>query len=125
MTLAETMVALAVIFIALLPLLAMIPGGTAARMRCEERESSALLAQRKLEQVCATLKLDFGATVDGTGTFAADGYPSYAYDVQTTLDPIYPVKTVRVVAWRDTDGDATLDSSETGAEMYTKVAQRG
>jgi Tfp pilus assembly protein PilV len=125
LTLAETMVALAVIFVALLPLLAMLPGGTAARMQCEDRATTALLAQRKIEQVAVSLNTDFNATVDGAGTFAADGEPAYAYSVQTTLDPTYPVKTICVEVWRDADGNGTRGPQETATQLYTKAARRG
>ena len=125
LTLAETMVALAVIFVALLPLLAMLPGGTAARMRCEDQATTALLAQRKVEQVAACLNSDFSAIVDGVGTFAADGEPAYAYSVQTTLDGTYPVKTICVEVWRDADGNGTLGLEETSTQLYTKAARRG
>ncbi len=122
LTLAETVIAMAIISMALMPLMMMLPGGSNAQLHAQRVMLCTVLAERKMEEARAALAADFTSTPGGTGDFSADGYSKYAYSV-TIADVVgRPLKSVHVLVWQDGDADSVAASHEYQTTLDTLVA---
>lgn len=122
LTLTEVVVALAVIAVALIPLMALLPGGSACYLHAERVGLCTLLAQRKMDETTSALMADYNATPSGTGDFSAEGHAGYRYTVSVTQVSGRPLKSLYVLVWEDRDGDGIADSHEYPTTLYTLVA---
>jgi hypothetical protein len=113
---------MAIISMALMPLMMMLPGGSQAQLHAQRVMLCTVLAERKMEGVRAALAADFTSTPGGTGDFSADGYGKYAYSV-TVADVVgRPLKSVHVLVWQDGDADGVAASHEHQTTLDTLVA---
>ncbi len=118
-TLAEAVVASALLVIAIVPLLKAL---TAAQVmdRVIERKSWALMvAQRELERVRAQCLYDYEASFRRTSAVVQNGHLCTVSDDE---DPL--LRTITVFVGFDADGDGILSSGEIEVQLCTRLARR-
>jgi type II secretory pathway pseudopilin PulG len=123
LTLAETVIAMALIGIALVPLMMMLPGGSSAQLHAQRVMLCTLLAERKMEESKSALITDFDSTPGGEGDFSTDGYAEYRYSVTIADVSGSPLKSIHVLVWEDHDGDGVASSHERQTTLDTLVAR--
>jgi Tfp pilus assembly protein PilV len=133
LSLVEVVVAMAIVTIALLPLMSMLPMQSMSQARAERLTTTTILAQSKLEEVRSAFNADFSAPLasggicpggQAAGDFASQGYPRYRYTVRVTDVRPNMLRAIRVSAWHDADGDRQVDPGEREVKLVTQVARR-
>lgn len=121
-TLLEVIIAIAVLSIALIPLMEMLPRAFLLDRQLEREAKVAFLAQRKLEEAKSKIIYDFSQDYSET----ANAFPSpdsdYKYIVSDDLGT--EIKEITIDAWYDGDGNGGIGSDEEHIELNTKVAKR-
>jgi hypothetical protein len=114
---------MAIIGMALVPLMMMLPGGSEAQLAAQQVMLCTVLAERKVEEARSALVADFTSTPGGTGDFSGDGYADYRYSV-TVADIVgRPLKSIHVLVWHDgLGGDGVAASHEQQTALDTLVA---
>lgn len=113
---------MAIIGMALVPLMMMLPGGSEAQLHAQQVTLCTVLAERKMEETRSALIADFSSAPGGNGDFSADGYPKYRYSVTVSNVVGRPLKSVQVLVWQDGNGDGVAASYERQTTLDTLIA---
>jgi len=113
---------MAIIGLALVPLMMMLPGGSEAQLHAERVMLCTVLAERKMEEARSALTADFSSAPGGNGDFSADGYADYRYNVTVTDVLGRPLKSVHVLVWQDGNADGVASSHEQQTALDSLVA---
>lgn len=133
MSLIEVVVAMAIVTIALLPIMSMLPAQSMAQARAEQLTTATILAQCKMEELRTAFNADFqvplqaGGIVSGgqaSGDFEDRGYPKFRYSVQVTVARADVLHLLRVATWYDADDDGEVDLEEREVKLASQAARR-
>ena len=126
-TFAELIAAIAIMAITIVPATKYLTDSMTLRRRLERNRVLVTLAVQAIEQQMAVLNGGFTTTHE-TGTFAAQGLPDIAYEIDRTdaagqggTPDLLMVIAVQV--WSDADGDVLHDVDEAAVELHTKMAR--
>lgn len=123
LTLAETVIAMAIIGLALVPLMMMLPGGSRAQFHAQRVMLCTLFAEQKMEEAKSALIADFNGAPGGEGDFSTDGYAEYRYSITVADVSGRPLKSIHVLVWADENGDGVVASHERQTTLDTLVAR--
>lgn len=126
-TFVELIAAITILAITIVPATQYFALSMTLRRRLERDGILVTLAIQTIEQQMAVINGGF-STTQTTGTFAAQGFPGLAYEINSTdsatqggIPDLLMVITVRV--WSDDNGDLILDAGESVVELNTKMAR--
>jgi prepilin-type N-terminal cleavage/methylation domain-containing protein len=124
----ELLAAIAIMALALLPIMRLLPEGMKAASRVERLTRSALLAQDKMDEVRSRVlstNLIYGFNQDYNESATAFPAPDDDYKYTVTDNQAANIKTLNVTVWFDEDGDNVQGPDEESVGVDTKVADRG
>ncbi len=121
-TLLEIVLTMAILSIALIPLMEMLPRAMVLDMQLERETKMAFLAQQKLEEVKGKAVYDFAQDYNETATAFPSPDSTFKYSVTDT--PSAEIREVAVSVWYDADGNGGVDDGEEHIELNTKIAKR-
>lgn len=118
-TLAEAVVASALLLIAIVPLLKALTAAQVMDRVVERKSWSLMLAQRELERVRAQCLYHYDESCRRTSAVVQDGYLCTVAD-----DGDSALRMIAVSVGFDADGDGALSSGEIAVRLCTRVARR-
>lgn len=125
-TFVELVAAIFILGICIVPATQYLTASLTLRRGFERDRILTTLAIQTIETEMARV---YGAFEIGTetGTFAASGFPDFAYQITRTDASAQGgipglLATISVQVWSDDDNDSVLDASEADVAFYTKVA---
>ena len=121
-TILEIVLTIAILSIALIPLMEMLPRALLLDDQLEQRARAAFLAQRKLEEVKGKAIYDFDQ--DYTESATAFAAPDAKFKYTVTDQEADGIKEVGVNVWYDTDSSGSAGDDEENVELNTKIARR-
>lgn len=121
-TILEIVLTIAILSIALIPLMEMLPRALLLDNQLEQRTRAAFLAQRKLEEVKGKAIYDFDQ--DYTESATAFAAPDARFKYTVSDQEVDGIKEIGVNVWHDTDGSDSAGDDEENVELNTKVARR-
>ena len=121
-TLLEIVLTIAILSIALIPLMEMLPRAMVLDAQLEQRARAAFLAQRKLEAVKGKAVYDFDQ--DYTESATAFQAPDSAFKYTVSDLEADGIKQIAVNVWYDTNDSGSADEDEEQIELNTKIARR-
>ena len=121
-TMLEIVASVAILVIAIIPMLGLFTGAPALHAQQEQQTRAAFLAQLRLEEVKSKAARDFDADYNKTSVSAAD-FPApdtkFRYTVShSTADA--DIKEFSVTVWYDENDNNSLDSNELQFLLMTK-----
>ena len=122
-TLIEVLGSIALLAIALTPLMYLLSKSLQQSRRSEQMVRVLFLAQMKMDETRAGVLSDYGTDRDQAGDFSSSGYDGYKYTV--TDDNASGLKTLQVRVWYDADDDDAIDAEEDRVTLDSKIADRG
>ena len=141
-TMLEILASIAIMAIAVLPLLGLIASTPAIHVRREREVRATFLAELRLEEVkgAAIYNYDFNLDGGGYSTSSPEDFPVdegfktsdsiFRYTVSDVIleiigkDDIPILRDITVTVWHDQDGSNTINGTETSVVLRTKVARR-
>jgi hypothetical protein len=130
----ELLVAAAIIAVALVPLLQVVPGTLGQAQTSDAQLRLAAVATRKTEELIHLLRVNIGGPVSGTETCDDPADPAdlprcrvewtIATELSSTTPGVGRLKTVTTVACQDRDASGTCDAGEEQVRYDTKVTSR-
>lgn len=127
LSLVEVLAAVAILGIAVTPMLGMLREGLVASRRVESLSRSLLLAESKYEELKARIQSPvppYGYDVDYDQTAVALPPPDGEYRCTVVDDAAPALRTLAVTVWHDLDGDGLQDANEIAVSLDTRVADR-
>lgn len=123
----ELIAAIMILTITIVPATQYLTESMALRRRLERNGALIVLAIQTTEEQMAAINSGF-TTSQTSGTFAAQGFPEFAYEyirTDATSDGGVPdlLMAIIVRVWADDDGDVVLDSDESVVTLHTKMAR--
>ncbi len=118
-TLAEAVVASALLLVSIVPLLKALTAAQVMDRVIERKSWSLMLAQRELERVRARCLYDYDASFRRTSAVVQNGHLCTVSDDE---DPV--LRTITVFVGFDADGDGILSSGEIEVRLCTRLARR-
>lgn len=118
-TLAEAVVASALLLISIIPLLKALTAAHVMDRVVERKSWSLMLAQRELERVRAQCLYHYDESYGRASAVVQDGYLCTVVD-----DRDLALRTIAVSVGFDADGDGALSSGEIAVRLCTRVARR-
>lgn len=126
-SLLEVVLATVLISVALVPAMRLMRDGLAVGREIEARDQLTTLSTSKLEEHLALVCADW-LTGDFTGSFAAEGHPTFRFlvrrsDAAGNGGIVDQLMAITATTWEDADGDGALSSGETSVILGGKVAK--
>lgn len=120
-TIAEVVVASAIMLVAIVPILHALTRAQATARQVEWKTRSLLLAQGKLEQIRAQALADYQQSFAQASAALDQGY---LCNVTDTLKDEEPIRTITVTVGFDQDADGLLDPAEALVTLHGQIARR-
>ena len=127
-TFLEILAAIAIMTIALIPIMRYTPAAIAAARKIERQNQSVFLAQDKIDEARSRMlgsNPDYGFDHDYTTGATAFSSPFTGYKYTISDNYAEDIKILNVTVWFDEDQDNVLDSGEPNVSLDTKIADRG
>jgi prepilin-type N-terminal cleavage/methylation domain-containing protein len=127
LTLVEVLAAVAILGVAVTPIMGMLTRGLGASRRGEGLSRSLVLAESKYEQLKSRIQSTvppYGYAVDYNQGVTAFPAPDNLYKSTVTDDRAAALRTLRITVWCDENGSNTVDGSEIPVVLTTRVADR-
>ena len=119
-TLSEVIIALALLIVAIVPVLKALTFVHLNSTLVERRTKNMLLAQAKLDDIKARSIYNYSGSFSGNDTVLEGSYLCNVSDTGSGTD----LRTITISAGFDTDGDTTLDADEIKVTLSTYLANR-
>ncbi|MDH7598397.1 MAG: hypothetical protein QHH07_02010 [Sedimentisphaerales bacterium] len=120
-TIAEVVVASAIMLAAILPILHALTRAQATARLIEWKTHSLVLAQGRLEQIKASAAADYDQSFSQSGLVLDEGYVCTVVD---TYGPGADIRTITVSVGYDRDADGSLDPDEPLVTLTGQIARR-
>jgi len=124
-TLLEVILSVAILSVALIPMMDLIPRTLTNSLKSERETKVAFLAEQKIEEVKSQAINNFG--IDYTISPSSPGYVAFAnptYKYSVTDNAGASIKEIVVSVWYDADGGGSANGDEETIQLSTKVAKR-
>ncbi len=129
-TMLEILVSVAIMAIAVVPLLGLLTSAPVLHQQREQQMRAAFLAQLRLEEVKQKITVGFDNDYDRSTDPLVDDFPApdatFRYTITDDPDTsdVDNLKVITVEVWYDMNGDGIPDDIEQKVELKTKVARR-
>ncbi len=127
LTLVEVLAAVAILGVAVAPMLGMLTQGLGASRRVEGLSRSLVLAESKYEQLKSRTQSTvppYGYGVNYNQGVTAFPAPDNVFKSTVTDDQAPALRTLRITVWCDENGSNTVDGGEIPVILDTRVADR-